>query len=98
MFNKLDYEILADSLGTSEEILYAIEQLTGCEIRRNLDLNENIALNAAENLWFENDREQEILAALPTKNGGTSIPSGTEVFWGWEGKFAEFNGEEWVKA
>lgn len=93
MFLKTDYESLAVSFETSEEILYAIEIVTN-EIFIETG-NGRVEENPAFELWKEGGREDEILAALPTENGGSSIPEGKEIFWGMEGKFAEFAGDTW---
>jgi len=107
MFNKKKYERLSESLETSSEILYAIEQVTGQIFRYEntykridaenvIEIGETITNNAAFYFWQEGERcdhEDEILAALPT-----AIEEGTEVFWGIEPLFAEFDGEKWIKA
>ena len=93
MFNKKDYECLSDSLQTSEEILYAIECVTGDELEmdKNGLLYDNEACYLWAELWTEGGRDDEILAALPTENA----TEGERVFWC--GLFAEFDGEKWVK-
>lgn len=105
MFDKNSYERISDVLETSVELLFAIEQVTGdcfeyAEYEdefgeRTEKINEN---TDAYELWENGGRELEILAALPVADGGGQIEDGTEVFWGLEGKFAEFDGTEaeWV--
>lgn len=102
MYRKSNYEKLAESLETSEEILYAIERVTDdCfEYVEDEDvfgdtieeINEN---SDAYELWDGVCREREILVALPTENGGSPIKKGRKIFWGVE-KFAEFDGEKWA--
>jgi len=103
MFNSRNYEQLSDNLQTSGEILYAIESVTGEDFQilhhslLNYDENEHIMCNAAFSLWENGGREDEILAALPTEDGGAPIADGREIYWGFDGKFAEFDGEKWKK-
>ena len=100
MFNKKDYERLSESLETSSEILYAIEQIAGDDFYYEPHAEyEELSDNAAFYFWQEGEREDEIVAALPTTaNGGSPLEEGTEVFWGIEPLFAEFDGEKWIKA
>jgi transcriptional regulator with XRE-family HTH domain len=103
MFVKNKYEKFSDALETSAEILFAIEQVAGDYFEyiededvfgdKTEEINEN---TDAYELWENGGRNLEILAALPTENGGSPIEDGTEVFWGMEGKFAEFYGEKWI--
>jgi len=90
MFNKKNYEYLSESLQTSEEILYAIEIVTGVELESTED--DHLCDNDASYLWEEGGHDDEILAALPTENA----QEGKEIFWGASGVFAEFDGEKWI--
>lgn len=102
MFDENSYERIADALETSVELLFAIERVTGdcLEYIKREDageITEEINENTdAYELWENGGRELEILAALPAADGGCQIEEGEEVFWGLEGKFAEFDGTEWV--
>jgi len=105
MFTKKNYEKFSNALKTSGEILYAIEQVAGDDFETISDDEmfgdriEEIDKNSdAYALWEEGGRYPEILAELPTKNGGFRIEDGTEVFWGMNDKFAEFDGEKWIMA
>lgn len=95
MFLKSDYEKLAESLETSEEILYAIEELLGENFVIDEETGE-MENNNAYRLWADGDEKKAVLRNLPIENGGSPIPEETEVFWGSEGKFAEFEGEVWI--
>lgn len=88
MFLRNNYARFADSLNCSEEILFAIEIVTGESFIREDD--EKITENAAYLLWREGGRELEILAAIPTDDA----QDGSTVFWG-GATFAEFDGEKW---
>jgi hypothetical protein len=93
-YHDQDYERLSESLETSGEILYAIEQITGGVFERNDDDDrEELVGNATFDLWNDGGRTAEILAALPADGA----EEGDEVFWGFEGLFAEFDGEKWIK-
>jgi len=101
---KSHYERLSEFLETSSEILYAIEQISDDYFdfiededvfgEKTNEIDEN---SHSYELWEDGGREDEILAALPTENGGSPIEEGTEVLWGMEGKFAEFDGEKWAR-
>ena len=85
-----NYERLAESLQTSEEILFAIEQVTDSIFKR--DENDEITENAAYGLWVGGGRENEILANLPTEHAEEN----ELIYWGAaNGVFAEFDGEKW---
>lgn len=96
-FYKTDYERFADSLQCAEEILYAIEAVTGESFEHNYVADafglptRRITKNAAYLLWEEGGREGEILAALPTED----VDDGEEVSWDSNSIFAEFDGEKW---
>jgi len=102
MFYRSKYNDFSEALTTSPEILAAIESLTGTTFERYIvdpgetseHLDGEIAQNAAYQLWEEGGREDEILAVLPTEH---EPPDGDEIFWGWTEKFAEFDGEKWIK-
>ena len=86
-FNKNDYQEF-DGLQTSEEILYAIEIVTGVELESE---DDRLYDNEASYLWENGGRDDEILAALPE-----DAEEGKEIFWGTGGVFAEFDGEKWI--
>jgi hypothetical protein len=95
---KQNYERFSESLQTSEKILYAIEQMTGESfeyehVAGDFGLpTEQITENAAYGLWAHGGRKDEILAALPTEDADC----GDAVSWGFDGIFAEFDGEKWI--
>ena len=88
-FNKKSYERLSESLQTSEQFLFAIEKVAGCELETTE--GDQLFDNSAKELWENGGRENEILAALPTE----TAEDGEKVFWGWLS--AEFNNEQWIK-
>lgn len=94
-FNKNNYENKFPGLtcNTSEEILHAIEIVTGDYF--SVGKNDEIEENAAYELWENGGREQEILKALPMTNGGTEYEDGDTVSFG-DSVFAEFDGEKWI--
>ena len=92
-YRKIDYEDLAASLETSEQILYAIEEIAGGAFERNDEgeLKENTPFK----IWnapTSADRAKT-LAFLPSNDS----ENGEEIFWGDDGKFAEFDGDEWIQ-
>ena len=92
-FLKSDYEQLGKSLETSEEILYAIEQVTGEVFSETKDWDgygDELENNNAHRIWADGGEELEILANLPTNEAEKD----EELFWGVE-KFTEFDGEKW---
>ncbi len=88
MFNRNHYTEFS-GLETCNEILYAIEVVTGVGLSEN---DGEMEKNSAYKLWMNGGREQEILEALPCENAD----EGEEVFWGAAGIFAEFDGEKWI--
>ena len=95
-YTRTDYAEFADSLQCSEEVLFAIEIVTGENFERE-ENSDDIIENDAYQLWAEGGREKEILAALPLTNGGAPFEDGDEIFWeSLDGVFAEFDGEKWI--
>jgi hypothetical protein len=82
-------------LETSEELLDAIETVSGELFKENNpgSAESNIIDNKASEIWQDPEgREDEILAEIPVD----SAEKDDVVFWGAEGKFAEFDGEKWI--
>lgn len=94
MFNKNNYANKFPGLltSTSEEILYAIEIVTGENF--SSDDNDEREENDALKLYENGGREQEMLNALPLTNGGKKYDDGETVLFGGD-VFAEFDGEKW---
>ena len=79
-----EYEQRAAAANTSEEVVFAIEQICDGEI----DDEDSDAYA----LWANGGRDAEILAALPV---GCGEEDGDTLFWG-DDEFAEFRDGKWV--
>lgn len=88
-------EQIGHTLGTSEELLDAIETISGVLFEMDAPdcVTANVIENAAWEMWQDPaGREVEILAAIPVD----SAENDDEVIWGTDGVWAEFDGEKWI--
>lgn len=83
----LSYEQLASCLETSEEVLWAIEQVAGGDIEE--------ADGDARTLWANGGRDAEILAALSGGGHNTVVADDGETLY-WADAWARWSDGAWV--